>query len=116
MRLPCFPLHVVLFPHLPLPLHIFEERYRAMTRAVVADDSPYAGRFAICAITAGTEVGGDGNPPTTGRIGTIAEVRSAEQFADGRWALLVVGTERAALGAVDRSGPFAIVEVEPLPE
>ncbi|MDP9468526.1 MAG: LON peptidase substrate-binding domain-containing protein, partial [Chloroflexota bacterium] len=26
MRLPLFPLHLVLFPHLPLPLHIFEER------------------------------------------------------------------------------------------
>jgi Lon protease-like protein len=30
MQLPHFPLHTVLFPHLPLPLHIFEERYRAM--------------------------------------------------------------------------------------
>jgi hypothetical protein len=32
MRLPHFPLHAVLFPHLPLPLHVFEERYRAMAR------------------------------------------------------------------------------------
>lgn len=47
MRLPFFPLHVVLFPHLPLPLHIFEERYRAMTRDLLADGSPYGGRFVI---------------------------------------------------------------------
>ena len=41
MRLPFFPLHLVAFPHLPLPLHIFEERYRAMARDILADGSPY---------------------------------------------------------------------------
>jgi Lon protease-like protein len=109
MRLPYFPLHVVLFPHLPLPLHIFEERYRAMTRDLLADGSPYAGRFVISNT-------GDDEPPTTGAVGTVAEVRRAERFADGRWALVVVGAERVSLGAVDRSGPYALIEVEPLPE
>ena len=108
MRLPYFPLHVVLFPHLPLPLHIFEERYRAMTRDLLADGSPYAGRFVV-------SNGGDEDEPE-GSVGTVAEVRRAEQFADGRWALVVVGAERVALGAVDRSGPYALIEVEPLPE
>ena len=116
MRLPFFPLHLVLFPHLPLPLHIFEERYRAMTRDLLADGSPYAGRFVISTITAGAEVGDGEEAPTTGAVGTVAEVRRAERFADGRWALVVVGAERVALGAVDRSGPYALVEVEPLPE
>ena len=108
MRLPYFPLHIVLFPHLPLPLHIFEERYRAMTRDLLADGSPYAGRFVISS-------GGDEDSPE-GSVGTVAEVRRAEQFADGRWALVVVGAERVALGAVDRSGPYALIEVVPLPE
>jgi Lon protease-like protein len=116
MRLPYFPLHLVLFPHLPLPLHIFEERYRAMTRDLVAGGSPYAGRFVIGAITSGAEVGEDGDGPSTGAVGTVAEVRRAERFADGRWALVVVGVERVALRSVDRSGPYALVEVEPLPE
>jgi Lon protease-like protein len=107
MRLPFFPLHVVLFPHLPLPLHIFEERYRAMTRDLLADGSPYAGRFVISS-------GGEDAPE--GSVGTVAEVRRAEQFADGRWALVVVGAERVALGAVDRSGPYTLIEVQPLPE
>ncbi len=116
MRLPHFPLAVVLFPHLPLPLHIFEERYRAMTRDLMADGSPYRGRFVISMVTAGAEAGATDDAPTTGTIGTIAEVRRAERFADGRWALVVVGAERVKLGAVDRSGPYALVEVEPLPE
>lgn len=108
MRLPYFPLHVVLFPHLPLPLHIFEERYRAMTHDLLADGSPYAGRFVVT--NAGDE------DTTAGQVGTVAEVRRAERFADGRWALLVVGAERVSLGKVDRSGPYAVIEVEQLPE
>jgi len=91
MRLPYFPLHLVLFPHLPLPLHIFEERYRAMTRDLLADGSPYAGRFVV-------SNGGDEDVPE-GTVGTIAEIRRAEQFADGRWALVVVGADRVALGS-----------------
>lgn len=116
MRLPYFPLHLVLYPHLPLPLHIFEERYRAMTRDLLADGSPFGGRFVIGTITSGSETGQGEAAPITSAIGTVAEVRRAERFADGRWALVVVGAERVALGVVDRSGPYALVEVEPLPE
>lgn len=113
MRLPHFPLHTVLFPHLPLPIHVFEERYRAMARDVMADDSPYGGRFVVSMITDGREVGGDAVAQS---VGTICEVRSAEQFPDGRWLLLVVGIGRASLGEVDRSGPYALVEARELAE
>jgi len=120
MRLPLFPLHAVLFPHLPLPLQIFEERYRAMTRDLVADDSAWGGRFVVTMITQGSEVepvGRDAAQPTgAARIGTVAEVRHAEQFADGRWALLAVGVERVKFGPVDRTGAYAVVEADALPE
>ena len=111
MRLPHFPLHTVLFPHLPLPLHIFEERYRAMAIDLVAEKSPYGGRFVVSMITDGPEVGGDA---ATQPIGTICEVHTAEQFPDGRWLLLVVGVARARLGQVDHGGPYAVVEIEEL--
>jgi hypothetical protein len=113
MQLPLFPLHTVLFPHLPLPLHVFEERYRAMATDVMADGSPYGGRFVVSMITAGSEVGGDA---AIRSIGTICEVRSAERFPDGRWMLIGVGLARARLGRVDRSGPYALVEAEELHE
>jgi uncharacterized protein len=113
MRLPLFPLHVVVFPHLPLPLHIFEERYRAMTSDILADGSPYAGRFVVSMITDGPEIGGE----ASGRsVGTVCEVRSAERFPDGRWVLLSVGVARVRLGAVDREGPYSVVEAEPIDE
>jgi len=113
MQLPYFPLHTVVFPHLPLPVHVFEERYRAMASDLTADGSPYAGRFVVSMIVDGPEVGGDAS---TRPIGTICEVRTAEQFADGRWVLLAVGVGRARLGAVDRSGPYALIEVERVDE
>jgi Lon protease-like protein len=113
MRLPYFPLHTVAFPHLPLPIHVFEERYRAMAADLTATGSPYAGRFVVSMITNGEEVGGDA---TAQPIGTICEVRGAERYADGRWLLLAVGIERARLGAVDRSGPYALVEADPVEE
>jgi Lon protease-like protein len=119
MRLPYFPLHVVLFPHLPLPLHIFEERYRAMARDLVSDASPFAGRFVVSMITEGSEViepRVEAALARGQRVGTIAEVRSAEQFDDGRWVLLAAGLSRAVLGAVDASGAYAIVDASPLPE
>ena len=120
MRLPYFPLHVVLFPHLPLPLHIFEERYRAMTRDILAKDSPFAARFVVSMITQGHEVAesarGNRRPAQTRRIGTIAEVRSAEQLEDGRWVLLCVGIARAVLGHVEEGGEYALVHATPLPE
>jgi uncharacterized protein len=109
MKLPLFPLHTVLFPHLPLPIHVFEERYRAMATDLMADGSPYAGRFVVSMITDGSEVGGDA---ATHSIGTICEVHSAERFPDGRWMLIAVGVARARLGAMDRSGPYALVEAE----
>jgi hypothetical protein len=115
MRLPIFPLHVVAFPHLPLPLHVFEERYRAMMADVMADGSPYGGRFAVSLITAGPEVG-EGAEVAYSRVGTIVEVHSADRFDDGRWGLLAVGVARAALGAEDRGGAYATVELDPLPE
>lgn len=116
MRLPLFPLHTVAFPHLPLPLHVFEERYRAMLRDVMADSSPYEGRFVVTMIVEGPEVGEGPQPPRMHAVGTVVEVHSADQLPDGRWGLLAVGVARARLGAVDRSGPYALVEIETLLE
>ena len=117
MQLPHFPLHAVLFPHLPLPLHVFEERYRTMIRDVLSDGSPFAGRFVVSMITEGPEVGADpARQPVSARVGTVVEVRHAERFADGRWGLLAVGLARAAVESVERDGPYPVAELEQLPE
>jgi hypothetical protein len=118
MRLPLFPLHVVAFPHLPLPLHVFERRYRTMTADLVEADNPYGGRFVVTMISAGREVAakrGVGQL-TVRRVGTICQIRRADKFADGRYALMAVGVGRARIRNVDHTGPYAVAEVTPLDE
>jgi Lon protease-like protein len=114
MQLPLFPLHTVLFPHLPLPINVFEERYRTLARQLVATDSPYGGRFVVSMITEGPEVGGEA---TAHEIGTICEVRSAEQLPDGRWTLVVVGMARARTRPASvNPHPYALVDAVRLAE
>jgi ATP-dependent Lon protease len=105
MELPLFPLHTVLCPGIALPLHIFEDRYRALVRDCVEGASP----FGIVLIRDGREVGG--GSISFSAIGTLAEIREARRYPDGRYDLLVVGTKRFAITdvATDRE-PYLVAE------
>lgn len=87
VELPLFPLNTVLFPHMPLGLHIFEDRYRAMMR----DCRERGTTFGVLAIREGAEVGGRALPYP---VGTLAQLRDVEELPDGRFNLLVVGASR----------------------
>jgi Lon protease-like protein len=111
MELPLFPLNSVLCPGIALPLHIFEDRYRELVRHCIDTTSP----FGIVLIREGREVG-TGAISFTG-IGTIAEIRDAGRYEDGRYDLLVVGTRRFEIRHV-LSGrrPYLMAEVDVLEE
>ena len=97
-RLPIFPLGVVLFPGTPLPLHIFEPRYRQMLADCLAGDR----RFGI------TPAGTDDELPEPGTVGCIAEVRVNQELPDGRSNIVVLGGERFVLdGAGGRARPVS---------
>jgi Lon protease-like protein len=88
-RLPLFPLpNVVLFPHALLPLHIFEERYRALTRDILA-----GGRFLAISLIAADAREGDERPPVEPVAG-VGEVVMAHELPDGRFNLVVRGRAR----------------------
>src|SRR5258708_18104478 len=105
VAIPLFPLGVVLFPHMPLRLHIFEERYRQMMR----DCEERGTGFGVVAIRAGTEVGPVAQPHD---VGTLAQLRHVEQLADGRYNLLVVGASRYRIGRISTARPYLVGEVE----
>jgi Lon protease-like protein len=107
--LPLFPLHVVLFPGLPLPLHIFEPRYRLMIGQCLEADAP----FGVVLIRAGREVG---DPATPYAVGTTAQILEHERLADGRLNLLCVGRERFRIRQLLTDHPYLAAEVEPLAE
>jgi uncharacterized protein len=82
-----FPLGTVLVPHMVLPLHVFEPRYRALVRDVLDG----GGEFGVVLITRGHEVGGGDQRED---LGTVARIVQTEELDDGRWVLLAVGDRR----------------------
>ena len=110
MEIPLFPLHTVLCPGIVVPLHIFEERYRAMTRHCLETGAP----FGIVLIRDGREVGAGGRLALAG-VGALVEIRKAGRYPDGRYDLLAAATGRFAIRTVDLSrAPYIVADVTPL--
>lgn len=80
-RVPLFPLSLVLLPRMPLPLHIFEERYRLMIRRCLEEELEFGVLLS--------------NGKTIQPLGTLARIDSViNKYDDGRMDILTVGTER----------------------
>src|SRR3954449_9545922 len=110
MEIPLFPLHTVLCPGIVLPLHIFEERYRAMTRHCLDSGEP----FGVVLIRSGPEVG-PRPAATLAGVGAFAEIREAGRYPDGRYDLLAAATGRFAIESVDpERRPYLVADVTPL--
>jgi Lon protease-like protein len=85
--IPLFPLpNVVLFPRTPLPLHIFEPRYRRM----VADALETDRMIGMVLLKEGWEEDYYGNPPIH-PVGCIGKITQARQLEDGRFNILLQG-------------------------
>lgn len=97
--IPLFPLNVVLMPGAPMPLHIFEDRYKQMVDECLEDESEFG---MVLADDSGTrEVG------CTARI-----VELVERYDDGRMLILVEGSRRFKLNNVLTGKPYYVGEVE----
>ena len=107
--IPMFPLESVVFPATFLPLHVFEERYRRLTRDCLAGDR----EFGVVLIERGREVGG-GDVRTD--VGTVVSIVEAEEASDGRWALGCVGARRLRVDHWLHDDPYPRAEVEELLE
>jgi Lon protease-like protein len=108
--IPVFPLDHVLLPGLPLPLHVFEPRYRQM----LADIEASRGGFGIVALSRGSETSADVD---FAKIGTLAEILEKEPYPDGSCDLLTVGSRRFRIVDVDSSAkPYLQAQVEWLSE
>ena len=104
-ELPLFPLPVVLFPGVPMPLHIFEPRYRQLLEDVRLRDN----LFGLSFFDASAQ---DSTVPAVGHIGCVAEVTEVQPLPDGRSNILTVGLIRyRVLSYVEHSEPYLIAEV-----
>lgn len=105
IQLPLFPLGTVLFPGMPMPLHIFEQRYRQLMQDHADDPTP----FGIALVQ-------PPNPPQkpwpSHSVGTSALVTGKTHHSDGRWDIVVVGERRFRILGLDESSPYDIATVE----
>jgi Lon protease-like protein len=103
MRIPIFPLQVVLFPGASLPLHIFEPRYKDM---ILACQSTGSGFGVVHAERDQLSV-----------IGCMASIISTlEKYEDGRVDILTRGAHRFHIVSLDESAPYLQAEVNFLPD
>lgn len=109
MALPIFPLHTVLFPGIPLPLRIFEDRYLRM----LADRATIDPVFGIALIESGQEAGSE---PTFHRVGTTARLVSLNAAGAQRVDVVVMGSRRIRVGAEDWTRGYATADWEDLPD
>ncbi|OZC02147.1 LON peptidase substrate-binding domain-containing protein [Rubricoccus marinus] len=100
-RLPLFPLGLVLLPGEPVPLHIFEPRYREMVALCLKEDRPFGILYA-------SESG-------MSQVGTTAWIRRVvTRYEDGRLDIVVVGEARFRLAAIHRDQSFLSADVIPI--
>lgn len=105
-ELPLFPLHVVLYPEIPLPLHIFEARYRIMVRRCLETNSP----FGVVLIQSGEDVGANAVPHL---VGTTARISQHETMSDGRLNITVQGETRFRILELKHTQPYLTARVAP---
>ena len=105
MEIPFFPLRTVLFPGMPLPLQIFEPRYRTMTRELLES----GGVFGVLLIREGNEVGGGAVPYS---VGTTARIEQCQELPNGRYVVSARGKRRFRVVRTLPPRPYPYGEVE----
>jgi Lon protease-like protein len=108
MEMPLFPLNVVLFPGMVLPLHIFEPRYHEMIDRCLAEKIP----FGVALIQEGQEVGGPARPYA---IGTAARIIRVSRKHEDKLNITIVGTQRFRILELDRSRSYLSAKVAQYP-
>ena len=96
--IPLFPLHVVVFPRMPLPLHIFEERYKEMVGSAIRDNSEFG---VVLAKSEGIVNAGC----------TVTVEKVLQMYADGRMDILTRGRRRFEIVTVNEAQSWLEAEV-----
>jgi Lon protease-like protein len=111
-EIPIFPLPtVVLFPHVCLPLHVFEPRYREMVHDALKTDRI----IGMVLLKAGWESDYEGRPPVyeTGCAGLISH---SERLQDGRFNIVLHGLEKFRIRGERSDGAYRIAAIETVAE
>jgi ATP-dependent Lon protease len=99
--LPLFPLHDgVMFPGMAVPLHVFEPRYRALIRDVLADHRCFS---IVRVADPAADLAGN---PAICSVACLGTITAHEELPDGRFHLLLVGRARVRLEELPFEPPY----------
>jgi Lon protease-like protein len=106
LRVPLFPLAgALLFPRTQLPLHIFEQRYRDMVRDAIDG----AGRIGMIQ----PQRDDDDNRAPLYAVGCVGDIVSIEELDDGRFNIVLLGSERFRLiGEADSDAAYRCADID----
>jgi Lon protease-like protein len=96
--IPLFPLQVVVFPRTPLPLHIFEERYKEMVGGAIRDNSEF-----------GVVLAKEGGIVNAGCTVTVEKI--VQMYPDGRMDVLTRGQRRFEILSLNEEKDYLQAEV-----
>ncbi len=100
-RLPLFPLGVVLLPGEPVPLHIFEPKYKEMVRECIDADRPFGIVYA--------------SEENVASVGCTARIeRVAARYSDGRLDIIAVGETRFRVEEIHRDRSYLTADATPV--
>lgn len=106
VRVPLFPLNTVLFPKMPLPLYVFEERFCKLIEHCVERKERFGVVLALDPEQRGADIA---------RVGTFAQIHAVQKLAGGRYNVLALGFERfEVLGRERVDGDYEVALVETL--
>jgi Lon protease-like protein len=108
-EIPVFPLNVVLFPGMQLPLHIFEPRYQLMVRRCMEGAFGVDRAFGVAMLMAGREGEGGTSPAP---VGCLAHISQAAPLPDGRTNLMTIGQRRFHIQSLRTEDEYLIGVVE----
>jgi uncharacterized protein len=108
-ELAMFPLGSVLFPYMPLPLRVFEDRYMVMLSRILQNEPA---EFGVALLERGPESGGGG---TTFEVGTVAQI-TALDAEEGFIFVQSQGERRFVIEQWLDDDPHPVAVVSDLPE
>jgi len=112
IEIPIFPLpNVVLFPHVFLPLHIFEARYREMVEHSLAEDRI----IGMVLLRPGWEGSYEQRPPVY-PIGCAGLITHADRLPDGRFNIVLRGLEKFRIIGESPGQSYRLARIETLAE
>jgi Lon protease-like protein len=100
-----FPLPLVLLPAMPLPLHIFEDRYKEMMGEIIASSDAGRGESEF-----GVVLAKDEGIINIGCTATVQKIM--RRYEDGRLDLLAIGQRRFRIAGINEERSYLRAEVE----